>query len=115
MLDWLTDIYKELINDSKHEIKHHLQDFEEEWERYIETKRREKEFDHLYDEFKKIGEATAGFYCRKFENNIKRVENKISSTNILELIQIQRFIDDLFEKLTYTHKIKTSVLKQQFK
>jgi len=65
----------------------------------------------MLDEFKKIYETTSNFFSKKFEKNIKRIETWISSSNILELIQIQWFMDDLFEKLTFTHKIKTSNLK----
>lgn len=57
----------------------------------------------------------SNFYLKKFEKNMKRIETRISSSNILELIQIQWFMDDLFEKLTFTHKIKTSNLWLQFK
>lgn len=86
LLEKLIEIFKDLIVDAKAEIKHHLIDMEDEREIFIETKRWEKEFDNVFDEFKKIYENTSNIFIKKFEKNIKWIESRISSSNILEII-----------------------------
>lgn len=86
LLEKLIEIFKDLIVDAKAEIKHHLIDMEDEREIFIETKWREKEFDNVFDEFKKIYENTSNIFIKKFEKNIKWIESWISSSNIFEII-----------------------------
>lgn len=45
ILDKVFEIFQDLIKDSKLDIPSSLVDIEGEWEKYIETKRKEKELD----------------------------------------------------------------------